>query len=91
MRGAHFSARDEAALISSETLHEEASRAVQNQIPQEDLPFELLLPVEKDQEQENGKSADRFKDLSRVRGMFREARDFGWVNTRPHDEPVGRP
>src|SRR4030042_337965 len=54
LSGAHLSTGNEAALIASKTLHKEASGAVQNQIPEEDLSFELPLSVEKDQDQENG-------------------------------------
>lgn len=58
--GAHLGTGDETALIPSKALHEEASGTVQNQIPEENLPLELALSVEKKQDQENHKPAEGF-------------------------------
>ena len=67
LRGSHFSPGNEAAIVPSKALHQEAGGAVQNQIPDENLSLELALSVEIDQDQENREPGKGFKYLGRVK------------------------
>ncbi len=76
LRGGHFSCSDEAALVASKALHQEASGAVQNQVPEEDLSLELAFSVEIDQDQENREPAEGFKYLGRVKRNVERGKGF---------------